>query len=123
MNPIMIIEPAATVSEQITGNSSRAATRAARPLIAFLCAKRHPATPIQKLRLAPAAARFECAPFAAFFSQFDSPLEAGGEGRPVGQSGQGRQEIARDSYEPSHVRADWEENRRVSHIPQLTSSC
>jgi hypothetical protein len=41
MIPIMIIETAATASEQITGNSSRTATTAARPLILFLCAERH----------------------------------------------------------------------------------
>jgi hypothetical protein len=40
MIPIMLIETTATVSEQITGNSSRTATTAARPLILFLCAKR-----------------------------------------------------------------------------------
>ena len=55
MIPIMIIEPAATASEQITGNSSRTATMADRPLILFLGAKLHPATPIRKLRLAPSS--------------------------------------------------------------------
>ena len=46
----MIIEPAATATEQITGNSSRTARAAARPRFR---AKRHPATPIRNLRLAP----------------------------------------------------------------------
>jgi hypothetical protein len=55
----MIIEPAETASEQIPGNSSRTATTAARPLILFLCAKRHPATPIRKLRLAPSSSAIE----------------------------------------------------------------
>jgi hypothetical protein len=53
--PIMIIEPAATASEQITGNSSRTATTPARPLILFPRAKRRPAAPIRKLRLAPSS--------------------------------------------------------------------
>jgi len=79
----MIIEPAATASEQITGNSWRTATTAARPLILFLCAKRHPATPIRKLRLAPSSSAvsvyqqalggyrpIRACPFAAFLSQF-----------------------------------------------------
>ena len=47
----MIIEPAATITEQITGNSSRTARAAARP--PWLRAKRQPATPIRNLRLAP----------------------------------------------------------------------
>jgi hypothetical protein len=51
----MSIETAATTSEQIAGNSSRTATTAARPPILFPCAKRHPATPIRKLRLAPSS--------------------------------------------------------------------
>jgi hypothetical protein len=55
MIPIMIIEPAAIVSEQITGNSSRTAITVARPLILFICAKRHPATPIRNPRLAPSS--------------------------------------------------------------------
>jgi hypothetical protein len=55
MTPIMIIEPAATAREQITGNSSRTATTAAHPLILFPRAKRHPAAPIRKLRLAPSS--------------------------------------------------------------------
>jgi hypothetical protein len=48
--PTMIIEPAATTTEQITGNSSRTARTAARPL--RFRAKRQLATPIRKLRLA-----------------------------------------------------------------------
>ena len=55
MIPIMIIEPAATASEQIPGNSSRTATTAARPLILF-----DPATPIRKLRLAPRSSATDC---------------------------------------------------------------
>ena len=42
----MIIEPATTITEQITGNSSRTARAAARPL--WFRAKRQPATPIRK---------------------------------------------------------------------------
>jgi hypothetical protein len=53
MIPIMIIEPAATATEQITGNSSRTAITAARPL--WFRAKRQLATPIRKLRLAKVA--------------------------------------------------------------------
>jgi hypothetical protein len=53
MIPIMVIEPAATINEQITGNSSRTATTAARPL--WFRAKRLLATPIRKLRLAAVA--------------------------------------------------------------------
>src|ERR1700682_5505750 len=53
MIPIMIIEPAATTTEQITGNSSRTAITAARPL--WFRAKRQLATPIRNLRLAPVA--------------------------------------------------------------------
>jgi hypothetical protein len=53
MIPTMIIEPAATTSEQITGNSSRTAITAARPL--WFRAKRKLATPIRKLRLAQVA--------------------------------------------------------------------
>jgi hypothetical protein len=54
MIPTMIIEPTATTTEQITGNSSSTATTPARPLrVLFICAKRQPATPIRKLRLAP----------------------------------------------------------------------
>ena len=49
----MIIETAATATEQIPGNSSRTATTAARPLILFPCAKRHPATPIRKTPFGP----------------------------------------------------------------------
>ena len=48
----MIIEPTATTTEQITGNSSSTATTPARPP-RVLFAKRKPATPIRKLRLAP----------------------------------------------------------------------
>src|SRR6478672_12696988 len=52
----MIIEPTATTTEQIAGKSSSTATTAARPLrFLFTCAKRHPATPIRKLRLAPSS--------------------------------------------------------------------
>ena len=48
------IEPAAT--EQVTSHFSNAATTPARPLrVLFICAERQPATPIRKLRLAPAA--------------------------------------------------------------------
>jgi hypothetical protein len=53
MIPTMIIEPAATTTEQIPGNSSRTARTAARPL--WFRAKRQLATPIRKLRLAPVA--------------------------------------------------------------------
>src|SRR6185436_19917331 len=50
----MIIEPAATTTEQIPGHSSRTATMAAcPPRFLFICAKRQPATPIRKLRLVP----------------------------------------------------------------------
>jgi hypothetical protein len=56
MIPIMIIEPTATTTEQINGNSSSTATTPARPLrVRFICAKRQPATPIRKLRLAPSS--------------------------------------------------------------------
>ena len=48
----MIIELAATATEQIPGHPSRKATNAARFL---LCAKRQPATPIRKLRLVPSS--------------------------------------------------------------------
>jgi hypothetical protein len=51
--PSMIIEPTATITEQIPGNSSRTARTAARPL--WFRAKRQLATPIRKLRLAPGA--------------------------------------------------------------------
>jgi hypothetical protein len=51
MIPSMIIEPAATITEQIPGKSSRTARTAARPL--WFRAKRQPATPIRKLRLTP----------------------------------------------------------------------
>jgi hypothetical protein len=51
--PSMIIEPTATITEQIPGNSSRTARTAARPL--WFRAKRQLATPIRKLRLAPVA--------------------------------------------------------------------
>jgi hypothetical protein len=50
----MIIEPTATTIMQITGNSSSTATTPARPL-RVLFAKRQPATPIRKLRLAPSS--------------------------------------------------------------------
>jgi hypothetical protein len=53
MIPTMIIEPAATTTEQNTGNSSRTAITAARPL--WFRAKRKLATPIRKLRLAQVA--------------------------------------------------------------------
>src|ERR1700738_4266339 len=52
-DPEHIIEPAATTTEQITGNSSRTARTAARPL--WFRAKRQLATPIRKLRLAQVA--------------------------------------------------------------------
>ena len=56
MIAIMLIEPAATTAEQIRCQSSSTATIVARPAtIFFVCAKRHPATPIRKLRLAPSA--------------------------------------------------------------------
>ena len=55
MIPSMIIEPATTTTEQITCQSSSTATMAARPLDFFPCAKRQPATPIRKLRLAPSS--------------------------------------------------------------------
>jgi hypothetical protein len=56
MIPIMIIEPEATTTEQINCQPSSAATTVARPItVLFACAKRHPATPIRKLRLAPSA--------------------------------------------------------------------
>ena len=72
----MIIEPAATTTEQIIGHSSRTATMAARPpRVLFVCAKRQPATPIPKLRLSfssgltsnnakpsPAMSQFGCYP-------------------------------------------------------------
>ena len=52
----MIIEPAATTAEQITCQFSSTATMAARLLrFLFTCAKRQPATPIRKLRLAPSS--------------------------------------------------------------------
>jgi hypothetical protein len=52
----MIIELAATTTEQIPGHSSRTATMAARPPpFLFVCAKRQPATPIRKLRFAPSS--------------------------------------------------------------------
>ena len=47
----MIIEPAATATEQITGHSSRTATMAARLPRFLICAKRQPATPIRNFRL------------------------------------------------------------------------
>ncbi len=43
----MIIAPAATATEQITGNSSRRAMTTARPLFLVLFAKRQPAAPIR----------------------------------------------------------------------------
>ena len=56
MIPSMIIEPATTTTEQITCQSSSTATMAARPLrFLFPCAKRQPAIPIRKLRLAPSS--------------------------------------------------------------------
>ena len=71
----MIIELAATITEQITGHSSRTATMAARPpRFLFICAKRQPATPIWKLRFpssgltsnnakhSPAISQFGCSP-------------------------------------------------------------
>ncbi len=57
MIPTMIIEPAATTTEQITGNSSRTAITAARRL--WFRAKRQLATPIRKLRLAPVASFYQ----------------------------------------------------------------
>ncbi len=52
----MVIEPVATTTEQINCQSSSAATTVARPTrVLFVCAKRHPATPIRKLRLAPSS--------------------------------------------------------------------
>jgi hypothetical protein len=57
MIPTMIIEPAATTAEQITGNSSRTAITDARPL--RFRAKRQLATPIRKLRLAPVASFYQ----------------------------------------------------------------
>src|ERR1700716_2850776 len=54
MIPIIIIEPTATATEQITGNSSSTATTAARPLrVLFICAKRQPATPISETPFGP----------------------------------------------------------------------
>jgi hypothetical protein len=56
MIAIMLSEPAATTAEQIKCQSSSTATTVARPTtIFFVCAKRHPATPIRKLRLTPSA--------------------------------------------------------------------
>jgi hypothetical protein len=50
----MIIEPAATTTEQIKWQSSSTATTVARPItILFVCAKRHPATPIRKTPFGP----------------------------------------------------------------------
>jgi hypothetical protein len=72
MIPIMIIEPTATTTEQIASQSSSTAITAARPL-RFLCAKRHPATPIRKLRLAPSSGGFYQRAAHAGYSQFGCP--------------------------------------------------
>src|SRR5258705_13392115 len=51
---IMTVEPTATTTGQINGNSSSRPTRATRTrIVLFTCTKREPATPIGHLHLAP----------------------------------------------------------------------
>src|SRR6478752_3360108 len=50
----MIIAPDATAAAQISGHVSRKAMTTAHPFSYVLFAKRQPATPVRKLRLAPA---------------------------------------------------------------------
>ena len=53
---IMTVEPTATTTGQINGNSSSRPTRATRTrIVLFTCAKREPATPIGHLHLAPSS--------------------------------------------------------------------
>ena len=53
---IMTVEPTATTTGQINGNSSSRPTRTARTRrVLFTCAKRQPATPIGHLHLAPSS--------------------------------------------------------------------
>ena len=57
---IMTVEPTATATGQINGNSSTRPTMVARTRrVLFDCAKRKPATPIGHLRLAPSKQRAE----------------------------------------------------------------
>jgi hypothetical protein len=75
---IITVEPTATTTGQINGNSSSRPTRAARtPRVLFTCAKRQPATSIGHLHLAPSSSLIFNAKRAPAICQFGCSLDQG----------------------------------------------